>query len=169
MRGTADLGRRFPVVRYTLIACAGLAVVALATTITHDISYWHDGISISEHALAVTGPNCLMERALGEAFYSQGRINEALEHLTRSLQIRPTETAFFEIGTIKLLQRKVDEAEFYFQQALRYPEDASTAAKVHNSLLVLGMQKGSLAAAEKDFRESVALDPSSARHRVAFG
>jgi tetratricopeptide (TPR) repeat protein len=167
--GAAELSSRIPTLRYPLLTGAGLAVVALASATARDISYWHDGIRVSEHALAVTGPNCLMERALGEAYYNQGRIDAALEHLTRSLQIHPTDTALFEIGTINLQQKKFDEAEFYYRQALRYPGEARTSAQIHNNLAVLEMQQGSLADAEKDFQESVALDPSSARHRVAFG
>jgi tetratricopeptide (TPR) repeat protein len=165
----AELADRFPEMRYAPVAAAGLAVVALATTTTHDIFYWHDGIAVSEHALAVTRPNCLMERALGEALYGQGRIDEALDHLKRSVQIQPTDTAFFEIGTIKLLQKNLDEAKFYFEQALLYPGEAATLAQVHNSLAVIEMQQGSLADAEQHFRESIALDPLSARHREAFG
>ena len=167
--GAADAATRFPALRYGLIAGAGLAVVALAATTTGDVAYWDDGISISERALAVTGPNCLMERALGEAFYNQGRIDEALEHLTRSFQIQPTDTAFFEMGTIKLQQKKFEEAAFYYQKALQYPGEARTLAQIHNNLAVLDMQQGSLADAEKHFRESVALDPASARHRLAYG
>jgi protein O-mannosyl-transferase len=167
--GAAELATRFPALRHGLIAGSGLAVIALATATTRDISYWHDGISISEHSLAVTGPNCLMERALGEAFYSQGRIDEALDHLTRSFEIEPTDTAFFEIGTIKFQQKKFDEAASYYRKALQYPGEARTLAQIHNNLALLEMQQGSLTDAEKHFRESVALDPASARHRVAYG
>jgi protein O-mannosyl-transferase len=167
--GAADLGRHFPALRYGLIAGAGFAVVALAIATTRDISYWHSGISISERSLAVTGPNCLMERALGEAFYSQGRMDDALEHLTRSSQIQPTDTAFFSIGTIKFQQKKFEEAAFFYQKALQYPGEARTLAGIHNNLAVLETQQGSLADAEKDFKESIALDPFSARHRVAYG
>jgi tetratricopeptide (TPR) repeat protein len=167
--GAAEVGIRFPALRYGMIAGAGLVVVALAATTTHDISYWHDGISISEHSLAVTGPNCLMERALGEALYSEGRPDEALEHLTRSFEIQPTDVAFFEIGTIELQQKKLEEAAFYYEKALEYPGETRTLAQIHNNLAVLEMQQGSLVEAEKHFRKSVALDPSSARHRVAFG
>jgi tetratricopeptide (TPR) repeat protein len=167
--GGAELGTRFPSLRYGLIAGAGAAVVALAAATTRDISYWHDGVSISERSLAVTGPNCLMEKALGEAFYSQGRMDEALEHLMRSVQIRPTDTAFFEIGTIQMQQGRLDAAASYFRQALEYPGEPHTLAQIDNSLAVIEMQQGSLADAEKHFRESVALDPASARHRVAYG
>ena len=167
--GAAEFGVRVPALRYWLIAGAGLAVVALATATIRDISYWHDGISISERALAITGPNCLMERALGEALYSQGRTAEALEHLQRSVEIQPTVDAFFEIGTIKQQGQKSDEAAFYYQSALRYPGDARTRAQIHNNLAVLEMQHGLLAEAEQHFRESIALDPVSARHRVAYG
>ena len=167
--GAAEVGIRFPALRYGMIVCAGLVVVALAATTTRDISYWHDGISISEHSLAVTGPNCLMERALGEAFYSAGRLDEAVEHLTRSFEIQPTDVAFFEMGTIKLQQQKLEEAAFYYEKALQYPGEAVMLAQIHNNLAVLEMQQGSLVEAEKHFRESVVLDPTSARHRIAFG
>ncbi len=167
--GAAEVGMRFSALRYGMIAGAGLVVVALAVTTTRDISYWHDGISISEHSLAVTGPNCLMERALGEAFYSEGRLDEAVEHLTRSFEIQPTDVAFFEMGTIKLQQQKLEEAAFYYEKALQYPGEAVMLAQIHNNLAVLEMQQGALTEAEKHFRESVALDPASARHRIAFG
>jgi tetratricopeptide (TPR) repeat protein len=110
-----------------------------------------------------------MERALGEAFYSQGRIDDALEHLTRSSQIQPTDIAFFNIGTIKFQQKKFEKAAFYYRKVLEYPGEARTLAQIHNNLAVLEMEQGSLADAEKHFRESVALDPASARHRVAYG
>ena len=178
--GAADLGTRLgarlqarsSILRYTpyaMITAAGLAVAALATTTARDISYWHDAISISEHALAATGPNCLMERALGEALYNQGRMDDAMEHLTRSIQIQPTDTAFFDIGTIKFQQSRFEEAAFYYQKALQYPGEAKMLAQIHNNLAVIEMQAGSMASAEKDFKDSVALDPSSARHRVAYG
>jgi tetratricopeptide (TPR) repeat protein len=165
----ADLGTRFPVLRYGVISAAGLAIVALATATTRDISYWHDGISISEHALTVTGPNCLMEKALGEAFYNQGRTDEALEHLALSAQIQPTDTALFEIGTIEFQQKKFGEAAFYYRKALQYPGEAQMSAQIYNNLAVLEIQQGSLDDAEKDFATSVALDPASARHHVAYG
>jgi protein O-mannosyl-transferase len=171
--GAADVGAylatRFAAPRYALIAASGLAVVALATITIRDISYWHDAISISEHALAVTGPNSLMEKALGEAFYNQGRVDDALEHLTHSIQIQPTDTALFDIGTIKFQQKKLEEAAFYYQKALQYPGEPRMLAQIHNNLAVLEMQEGSPGNAEKHFRDSIALDPSSARHRVAYG
>lgn len=169
--GVADLGTgtRFCALRYALIAAGALAVVALAVATTRDISYWHDGVSIAEHALAATGPNCLMERALGEAFYSQGRFDEALEHMTRSVQIQPTDTGLFGIGTIKFQQNKFEEAAFYYRQALQHPGEAPTLAQIHNNLAVLEMQQGLIADAEKHFRASVALNPAAVRHRIAYG
>jgi len=158
-----------PHLRYGLIATAAIALIALAVTTTKDIAYWHDGISISEHSIAVTGPNCLMERTLGETLYTQGRADDALVHLARSVSLQPTDVGLFDIGTIKLQQNKPQEAVFYFQQALQYPGEARVLGQIHNNLAVLYMQQGLLADAEKHFQESVALDPDSPRHRVAYG
>jgi protein O-mannosyl-transferase len=167
--GTAELANRTPGLRTGLTATAVIAIIALAITSAKDISYWHDGIGVTEHAIAVTGPNVLMERTLGETFYSQGRINEALDHLMRSLRLQPTDVAFYDVGTIKLQQKNPAEAAFYFQKALDYPSEAATQAQIHNNLAVLEMQQGALADAEKHFQKSLALVPDSARHHMAYG
>jgi protein O-GlcNAc transferase len=96
-------------------------------------------------------------------------MDEALDHLERSAQIRPSDTAFFEIGTIKFQQKKFDEAAFYYEKALQYPGEPGMLAQIHNNLAVLEMQNGLMADAEKDFRDSLALDPSAIHHRVAYG
>lgn len=167
--GAAEMWSRVPALRSALITGAALSVIALAITTSRDLSYWHDGISVSEHAIAVTGPNYLMERALGEAYYSQGRIDEAVAHLTCSVQIQPSDVAFYNLGTIRLRQQRFAEAAFYYQKARQYPGEPRTLAQIDNNLAVLEMQQGSLAEAEKHFKESVALDPASVRHRVAYG
>jgi protein O-mannosyl-transferase len=167
--GAAELASRARPLRYGLIAGGSVAVLALAITSFTDTSYWHDGISLTEHAIAVTGPNTLMERALGETLYTQGRVDEGLDHLMRSLRLQPTDVAFYDVGTIKLQQNNPPEAAFYFQKALDYPSEAATQAQVHNNLAVLEMQQGSLADAEKHFQKSLALVPDSARHRIAYG
>ena len=167
--GAAEIAARLPELRYPMIAAAGLSVIALAFATSRDISYWHDAIRVSEHAIAVTGPNCLMERALGEAYYNQGELNEAVVHLTRSIQIQPTDTAFFALGTISFQQQHFNEAARYYESALQYPSDARTVAQVHNNLAIVDMQKGALAEAEQHFKDSLALDPESVRHRVAYG
>ncbi|MGA2102461.1 MAG: tetratricopeptide repeat protein [Candidatus Sulfotelmatobacter sp.] len=167
--GLAELGTRVPNLRYGLIGAGTIAVLALAIKTTRDISYWRDGVSISEHAIAVTGSNCLMERTLGETLYAQGRVDEAVDHLTRSVQDQPTDAALYDLGTIDLQQNKVAEAAAYFLQALQYPGEARMLGQIHNNLAVIEMQQGAFADAEAHFKESIRLDPSSARHRVAFG
>jgi len=166
--GAAELWMRHPALRSTLAASALLTVVALAITTSRDIAYWHDGISVSEHSIAVTGPNYLMERALGESYYNQGRIDDAVAHLTRSLQIQPSDVAFFNLGTIRFRQQRFAEAAFYYQKALQYPGEPATLAQINNNLAILEMQQGSLTEAEKHFKESIALDPASARHRLGY-
>lgn len=167
--GANELATRAPRMRNGLIAVAVIAILALSITTAADVSYWHDGISVTEHAIAVTGPNTLMERTLGETLYAQGRVNEALDHLMRSLRIQPTDVAFYDVGTIKLQQNNPAEASFYFQKALEYPGEPATLAQIHNNLAILEMQQGALAEAEKHFQQSLALAPDSARHRIAYG
>jgi protein O-mannosyl-transferase len=167
--GAAELATRAPRLRNGLTAAAVIAILALAITTAKDIPYWHDGISVTEHAIAVTGPNTLMERTLGETLYSQGRIDEALVHLRRSLELQPTDVAFYDVGTIKLQQNNPAEAVLYFRKALEYPGEPATLAQIYNNLAVLEMQQGALADAEQHFQKSLALVPDSPRHRIAYG
>jgi tetratricopeptide (TPR) repeat protein len=110
-----------------------------------------------------------MERALGATYYNQGRIDDAATHLSRSLQIQPSDVAFFNLGTIRFRQQKFAEAAFYYQKALQYPREPATLAQINNNLAILEMQQGSLADADKHFKESIALDPASARHHLGYG
>ena len=160
---------RFPSLRFALLPAGTLAVLALAVVANKGVANWHDGITIAEHSLAVTGSNCLMERSLGEALFSKGYRDEALQHFSRSVQEQPTDAALYDIGTIKLQQRKPDEAFAYFQQALQYPGENHALSQIHNTLAVLYMQRGLLPEAEQHFQKSLALEPGSARHHLAYG
>jgi len=167
--GIGDLTAAFPRLRYALIGTSVAALLALAVTTARDVSYWRNGIAISEHSIAVTGSNPLMERSLGETFYADNRVGEAVIHLTRSVQEQPTDVALYDLGTIKLQQNAIGEAVIYFQQALKYPGETRVSAQVHNNLAVIKMQGGMLADAEEHFKQSLALDPDSSRHHVAYG
>jgi Flp pilus assembly protein TadD len=167
--GIGDLTAAAPRLRYTFISTSVAALVALAITTARDTSYWRDAITISEHSLAVTGSNPLMERALGETLYADSRVDEAVLHLTRSVQEQPTDVGLYDLGTIKLQRGAMREAVSYFQQALKHPGETRVSAQVHNNLAVIEMQQGMWADAEGDFKQSLALDPDSPRHRVAYG
>jgi len=167
--GIADLTTSFPRLRYAFIGTSVVVVLAFAVTTGRDLSYWRDAITISEHSIAVTGSNPLMERALGETLYADSRVDEAVAHLTRSVQEQPTDVALYDLGTIKLQQNAVGEAVSYFQQALKYPGEPRVSAQVYNNLAVIEMQRGMLADAEEHFKQSLALDPDSSRHHVAYG
>ena len=167
--GIGDLAKSSPRLRYALIGTSVVALLALAVTTARDVSYWRDALTISEHSMAVTGSNPLMERALGETLYADGRVEEAVIHLSRSVQEQPTDVALYDLGTIKLQQNAIGEAVAYFQQALKYPGETRVSAQVHNNLAVIEMQRGMLADAEEHFKQSLALDPDSSRHRVAYG
>lgn len=167
--GIGDLTAHFPRLRYAMVGTSVAALVALAFTTARDTSYWRDATTISEQSIAVTGSNPLMERALGETLYDDGRVREAVIHLTRSVQEQPTDVALYDLGTIKLRQNAVDQAVADFQQALKYPGETRVSAQVHNTLAVIEMQRGMLADAEEHFKQSLALDPDSSRHHLAYG
>jgi len=50
---------------------------------------WHDSVTLFRHALEVTENNSLAHKNLGAALAGQGKLAEALRHVTESLRIQP--------------------------------------------------------------------------------
>jgi len=76
-----------------IAAFLGLAAVALLWPATRrQLATWRDGVALFERAVAVTGNNHVAELKLGEALAQRGRLDEALVHYRRSVELRPAFT-----------------------------------------------------------------------------
>ena len=73
-----------------LPAAAGVAMLVVAALVArHQVSYWHDSISLFERAIAVTDRNFFAQNNLGEALASVGRRDEAALHYAEALRLHP--------------------------------------------------------------------------------
>ena len=89
--GLADLSVRWPQRRVILDAGALLVLATLAWIARAQTSYWQNSESLWTHTLAVTTPSSVAHDNLGSVLYQRGKIDEALAHYEKALEIRSHE------------------------------------------------------------------------------
>ncbi len=93
---------------------------------------------------------------LGSILSEQGRLEEAARLTQRARSQRPDALASYNLGVIRLRQRRLDEAVESFLDSLRL-EPANPGA--HSNLGVVYLSKRELEPAQHHFREAIALNP----------
>jgi hypothetical protein len=134
--GGAELYEKRPRVVQLAAVGAGLACVPLTVA---QVACWQNSGTLFEHTLAVTQRNWIAEHDLGNYLMDEpGGMQEAMEHLRKSLEIYP-DSAFThsDMGIALVRSGRFQEAVAEFQEALRLAPDSETIA-------------GNLRAAERD-------------------
>jgi len=94
-----------------------LLVVAVATM--YHLQFWKSSDTLFRRALAVTGPSGIAENNLATALISRGAYEEALPHILRAVELRPTdEEVVFNVGNALAGLRRDDEAKAWFEKAI---------------------------------------------------
>ena len=160
------------VVRWRLTkALAGVgAVIVLAAcgARTRDqLPYWQDGEKLFAHALAVTEGNYVAYDCLASVRYHQGRVDEAITHLRKALELRPNYAqAHHNLGCAQLANGHMDEAIAHFRKAL---ELQPNYAEAHNNFGVVLRQQGQLGNAMGHFQKALEIRPDYAEAHNNFG
>ncbi len=156
--GAWDLARRLPGKRAAL-AAATAVIIGCAALTRHQIGFWKDGGALFSHAVAVTENSYQARKALGDFYWSQGRVNEALALYREAIQMRPGfEGAHLNLGAVLNQTGHVAEAIDEFKQAIQLKPDDPSA---YNDLgAVLGA--GHLDESIRLFQRAIELDPNYA-------
>jgi len=155
--GGRDLAAYRPPLRVPLAAAAGLALIAYSAVSWFQIGTWRDSRTLYERAIAVTHDNYLAQAALGAWFRTQGRSDEAAQHLQEALRIRREEPfALMQYGTLLEDTGRLDEAATYHLEALRL--DPGYAQALAN-LGVVRLRQDRLDEAEANFYAALRAKP----------
>lgn len=163
----ADLSekRRHQKVVLGLISVITICVLSIITTF--QIRYWHDSISLFEHAVKVTKNNDIAYSNLGSAFGKAGRNEEALSVLLKGMEIQPKNlNIYYSLGVIYTnMGRYGDAIEIRKKIVKIKPDDF----KILNDLAANYVLTGNYKAAIEACRRAIELKPDYAEAYYTMG
>jgi protein O-mannosyl-transferase len=150
-----------------LAAVAFLAVASCAAAARAQVGFWPDSVALWQHTVSVTANNYRAHSNLGQALYTEGRIDEAIAEYRAALAIDPdfAEASNY-LGTALSDRGDIDQAIAAYREALRV---LPTFAEAHNNLGLALSRQQKFADAEAEFREAMRLDPRRAATRSNLG
>jgi tetratricopeptide (TPR) repeat protein len=165
--GVADLCAGW---RYRRLVLGGGATVIRAALIIcarAQTSYWQNSELLFTHTLACTSDNYNAHNDLGYDLLQKGRVDEAMVHFQKALQIYPDfAAARYNLGLALFKKDKVDEAIVQYQKALQiYPASADAHNNLGNALL----QKDKVDEAIAQYQTALQINPDFAEARYDLG
>ncbi len=138
--GVAELSAGWRHRRMLLGGGAAIILGVLVFCARQQAFYWRDNESLWIHTLACIPDNAKIRNNLGDTVLKKGRVDEAIAHFQRALQIDPNSAeAHNNLGNALIRKNNVDEAIVHFQKALQIKPDS---LKVQNNLANALFQKG---------------------------
>jgi protein O-mannosyl-transferase len=100
-------------------AVAGAALAACCALTLHQLGYWSSHEALFRHALAVTPDNAVAEGVLSEGLLHDGKLDEALRHAQRSVDLDPHGSRHWNnLAAVQRTTGSWDEAHASLQRAL---------------------------------------------------
>jgi protein O-mannosyl-transferase len=147
---------------------SGAVPIAIAIPLTAlQVHRWRDSTSLFEHTLRHTPPNFIIEHNYGLVLGRSGKLDEAAQHFTRALELKPDfHDTLLNMGITRSQQRRLSEAIPYFQRAIAVQPDA---AKAHAQLGLAYANLNQNEQAAMALQRAVDLDPKDADTRANLG
>ncbi|MGH7793982.1 MAG: tetratricopeptide repeat protein [Candidatus Binatia bacterium] len=113
------------------------------------------------------GPGVEGYNNLSNAYYKQGRVDEAVSLAQKAIALAPEYgIAHYNLGNLYAAQEKFDLAQQHFEEALRlYPN----YAEAHSNYGQLLAERGDLESGTRYFQRAVALNPELSRAQLNLG
>jgi protein O-mannosyl-transferase len=161
--GVADAVQMVPVARAFLTAMGLCIAMALSVTTARYLPAWQNSVTLFAHARAAWGqPDMWLEQLYGNALFSAGRIDEALEHYQASCAIQPrTEYCHYNIAHIFLGRGQPRDAIREYELALRYTANRDMALLCLTEEAEAQLQVGDYIGAESSVAKALTIDPSN--------
>lgn len=150
-----------------LAAIATVILIALLPLSYLQVSYWRNSETVWNHSIASTDGNYIAYNNLGNDLMHKGRLNEAIPHFRKALEIFPHYAeANNNLGYALANNEKWTEAIGFYETALRARPDY---VKAHNNLGVALAVTDRTEEAVAQFREAVRLDADFADAHANLG
>ncbi|MDA3897063.1 MAG: tetratricopeptide repeat protein [Desulfobacteraceae bacterium] len=142
----------------TAIAITAVAFLCILSVLTWlQAGHWKNSQTLFEHALTVTSGNYVAHNNLGNVFFRQGRVEEAIYHFTQANKIKPdyAEAQYNLANAFRDINKK-DEAIKHYEQALTIRPNYENAC---NNLANLLLSQGRTDEAIPYYKRLLQLNP----------
>lgn len=144
---------RLKVPRQFEIGAATAIAAALALVTWLQLPYWHDDLTLFQHAVDVTHANPFAEYHVGDDLAEAGRNAEAIPYLEEVTRLEPRFYAgYYTLGKAQAGEGKTGPALDNFAQALKFKPDY---AEAHYARALTLLNMGDMQNAEPDFRAAL--------------
>jgi hypothetical protein len=149
--------------RAALLTVAVCWAIALSIATVKYLSAWQNSVTLFAHARAAwAGPDMWLEQLYGNALFSAGRVDEALNHYEQSCAIQPrTEYCHYNIAHIFSGRGQWRDALREYGLALQYTANPRMALLCLIESGEAQMQLGDLRGAEREAAQALQIDPSN--------
>ncbi len=146
-------------VRYA-VGTVALLVLPLGVLTNRQAGVWHDSVRLWTHAVAGSPDSAVSRNNLGEALAAAGRLEEALPHFERAVQIKPHYAhGHYNLGHSRQQRGDLDAATKHFLRAI---EAEPGYAAAHNDLANCYTRAGRLDAALEHYEQALRYRPAYA-------
>jgi tetratricopeptide (TPR) repeat protein len=153
--------------RGVAVAVSALVVLVLMGLSWRQVSYWQNSETLWTHATDSTPGNYIAEFNLGVALAENGRMDEAVTHYQKALEIKPNYAAAHNnIGIIQAGRGRFDEAMAHYRKALEVKPDSS---EVHHNLGLSLSRRGEMEEAIVHFRKALEINPDYTEAHINLG
>jgi tetratricopeptide (TPR) repeat protein len=150
---TATKGRQSAV-----LAASATLVIALGVMTWNQAGLWRDSDTLWEHTLRYNDGSHEAHNVIGTSLTYQGRIDEALPHFERALEIKPNKyKCLNNLGNLYFRKGEYDKAIAAYRRVLEFKRDYAMA---HFNLGKTYLELDQLEPAEHELRQAIALDPN---------
>jgi len=158
--GAADVCRSWACPRWVCGAMSALLLAVLMGGAWRQTSFWRESEVLWVHTLACTSSNWLAHNNLARLVEGQGRVDEAIAHYRRAVEITPRYAPIHnDLAKALAHQGQFAEALVHYRKALELDPDYLEA---HNNLAKALVSQGQLDAAMVHYRRVVELQPGDA-------
>lgn len=158
--GLAELFQRWSrLAKWALVSAVAAGLVVLSVCAWRQARYWRNSETLWTHALQCNPDSSWIEKVLGDVFYDQGRLEEAVSHYRRGAEISPNYAGLrLNFGNSLYRLSRLDEAQSHLEAAVQLDPNMADA---HISLGVVLYLKGQINPAIQHFQTVLARDPAN--------
>ncbi len=155
-------GRR----RQLRIVFAGVVLLCCVVATFAQQQHWRDSQTLWRHTVRVTDDNFVARDSLAAALLDANQTDEAIKHLERAIEMKPThELAYYLLGLADRQQKRPDDAARHLREAITCSPDYVDA---HVALAEVLAEIGKLDEAEVEARHAIDLDPNAPEGHAAL-